>query len=258
MYRTHITHAVFHFHCSDRRRLQHQEEEEEKEEGWIDEGVKWGFEKSPLQQRQQHRRFLPPDVAGGGGAANLEAAAPAAAPAEAAGAAAAAAAPPAVAAVPAVPPANAAPAAVPSAAPLPKLEEPVAGEEGEVPTPRVTSEAGLLDYPSGPNILQTAKCADIPTHTPHRGGVWLYMVSHEENENEGGCALQHDAVAEPELAGPWGKADYTIKVRREGRKGGRRRAGGNIFPSVQALIYTFFLLFSLPSSICYDFTGPAQ
>jgi len=80
----------------------------------------------------------------------------------------------------------------------------------------------LLDYPSGPNILETAKCADIPTHTPHRGGVWLYMVSQEANENVGGCALQHDAVAEPTLAGPWGKSDYTIKVRREGgREGGR-------------------------------------
>jgi hypothetical protein len=70
------------------------------------------------------------------------------------------------------------------------------------------------------------------------------MVSHDENENEGGCALQHDAVAEPELAEPWGKADYTIKVRREGRNGGRRREGGNISPSVQALVCIFFLLFS--------------
>lgn len=57
----------------------------------------------------------------------------------------------------------------------------------------------------------SAQCPDIPTHTPHRGGLWLFTVSHEDEQNQG-CAVQH-APEEQQLNVPWNRNGYVIAGR---------------------------------------------
>ncbi len=166
MYKTHVTHTVFHFHCDARRRRRRLD----------------APQLSLLERHHHHgthpQRHLPPAAAAAGAAAPK-------------------------APVPPPPP----PAAAAAAAAGPEDPADAAAAAAE---PRATTGPGLLELPTGPDILHTAQCSDIPTHTPHRGGLWMYMISQDPAENAQGCPLQHDAVAEPNLDVPWGRTDYTI------------------------------------------------
>jgi hypothetical protein len=73
---------------------------------------------------------------------------------------------------------------------------------GPVAAPKTPAPAPVLGA-DNPQV-----CEDLTTHVPHRGGVWLFAVSHDDEKNTG-CTIDHDPHEEG-LAIPWRSDGYEI------------------------------------------------
>lgn len=87
--------------------------------------------------------------------------------------------------------------------------------QGPSPVQSVLSPGPGVAIPDG-HLLHMGKCDFIPSHVPHRGGLWMFAVSRNPHKNKG-CVIKHEAV-ESSLDIPWKGSNYDISGKENNKK----------------------------------------